>query len=362
MSSFPAQYIIFAYLYVSLALLAFNVLYILWVRWRGAIQAHQKRRWCKWLKKDFEQIIPAESARSRRRQAYLRHRLSHLRQLMAFVAAAETFEAEEPEKMRAFFDKEDELFLLLARDYGRRESMEKAYYAWVLGRFHLMHLRQTSLMDQVFGYLVNTSIYCRENVLNTLYASGSVEVVEKAYQFLQNQSMFHSRKLLSDGLLTFRGDQQLLAQTLWQHREWNDELRCSIVQFITRMDPLPDFSASFLETIRNRAESLEVRLAIIRYFARFKSENALPLLLGYAREEAQVEMAIVAASALRNYPCPETIDTLTRAVCSTNWYVRANAASSLIALKAEDAMQAVLNGTDRFARDMLLYQMQKQAQ
>ena len=67
----------------------------------------------------------------------------------------------------------------------------------------------------------------------------------------------------------------------------------------------------------------------------------------------------VRATALAAYPGEDATDALVGAIYSSNWYVRSNAAASLTARGLEyDDLVSVVGGSDRYVREMLLYQLE----
>ena len=70
------------------------------------------------------------------------------------------------------------------------------------------------------------------------------------------------------------------------------------------------------------------------------------------------EYAAISASALSAYPGQETVDALLKAMNSVNWHIRNNASVSLQAhgLTYEEMLR-VLDGEDRYAREMLAYRL-----
>lgn len=58
------------------------------------------------------------------------------------------------------------------------------------------------------------------------------------------------------------------------------------------------------------------------------------------------------------YPGPQTLEILKKETSSKNWYVRHNAAKSLAVLNTDrDALADILQGNDRYAKEMLEYQL-----
>ncbi len=55
---------------------------------------------------------------------------------------------------------------------------------------------------------------------------------------------------------------------------------------------------------------------------------------------------------------PQTLEILKKEISSKNWYVRHNAAKSLAVLNTDrDALADILQGNDRYAKEMLEYQL-----
>ncbi len=361
MTSFPIHYLIYGYMYVSAALLLFNALFMKWADFQDWLHAYRTKRWMAHLiafrakrKKKILYKLPVKR---------IRRQLSSIEKLMTFADAAETMDGRDPKLMRCYWRAlGDETIRFLTVHYSRRNSMERAYFAWFLGRFQLVRREQQELITILMGYMENSTVYCRENVLQAVYRIGSPNVVVTALGYISRHHYYHDVKLLSDGLQTFTGNKEDLARLLWQHnQDWDELLLCAVVQFVTRMKGAEAFAEPFLEALRRESTHREVRIALLRYFTRVRYEAVRPLLLDFLKEKDQAEFAIVSASALRSYPGDDTIAALKKAISSRNWHVRSNAAASLIALaKDPDGLDDILNGPDRFAREMLSYQLRKQ--
>lgn len=181
-------------------------------------------------------------------------------------------------------------------------------------------------------------------------------MIEKAFNLLNEQQNFHHAKLLTDGLLKFQGDVSLLCETLWKHhKEWDQTLMMSVVDYIRFRDQT--YGLKFLPELKKESTDLEIRLAILRYYRKYQIWEAYEVILDCVNGEYGNECAIVACAALENYPKSETIAVLKKALTNANWYVRKNAAASLIKLGTQEGVEEILTGNDRFAREMLAYTM-----
>ena len=83
-------------------------------------------------------------------------------------------------------------------------------------------------------------------------------------------------------------------------------------------------------------------------------------MLPHAEEEKAGgwELQTACISALAVYPGPQTLEILKKETSSKNWHVRRNAAKSLAVLNTDrDALADILQGNDRYAKEMLEYQL-----
>ena len=125
------------------------------------------------------------------------------------------------------------------------------------------------------------------------------------------------------------------------------------------------YEQRMLDLLTDPAREAEVRYCAIRYLGKYAYAPAAPILREMAadREDGRWEAAAISATALAAYPGQDTVDTLKSALRNPNWYVRYNAAASLEKLDVTYlALSDVMNGADRYAREMLQYFMdQRQA-
>ena len=249
-------------------------------------------------------------------------------------------------------------FLFLAVEYGNREAMERAFFAYVISLYYpYMGTPRKQMVNILLKYMDDATVYCRENVLLALYAIGDAVAVEHAFMYLDSRGLYHSPKLISDGLMTYKGDKEELARRLWSKRNaWNESLVLSVIQFVTQLDA--DFSEEFIGELQKDNTSLEHRFAYIRYFQR----HVKPGLKGYLidclkqYDASNNSLAIVISLALGSYPGEDTALALEGALQSKSWYVRKNAAASLLRIGLpEDELRRVYEASDRYGKEILEY-------
>lgn len=104
----------------------------------------------------------------------------------------------------------------------------------------------------------------------------------------------------------------------------------------------------------------EIRFSCIRYFGKYPYEPAYPILLSFADcpQDQRWEYAAIAATALASYPGEHTVEVLKKALNSSNWYIRFNAAQSLERFQLTYLeLSDVMESGDRYAREILQYRM-----
>ena len=352
--------IIYGYLFICMLLLFYNIFYI----------AYSNRR-----EKKFENYVGKWQYAIIRQVTLLREGLTiepeHQRQmerqlvktdqLIAYSRALDRVR-EQGEELVKYLWENYLIIQELAVHYSRKESMEKAFFAYYISKNPPCDGKEyRQIMEIILSYFEDSTVYCRENILNALYVLGNAQAIENAFHIINERKWFHHPKLLSDGLNSFTGDKEELAERLWSFLgKWNDNLMVSIVNFITVCSD--KFKSRFLEVIQSNNVSLEVRLAILRYFRRYPDESVRPLLLLYLKDEnlADINIKIVTASVLERYPGEDTVAALKSALSHPNWYLRYNAATSLVNLEVDITTLRDILREDRYAKEIYVYMMDRQ--
>lgn len=346
--------IIYFYLFVCVCLLVFNLLYI--TRSKG-VKRKRKKRVVRWERALGDILVRGEDNLLRRERLF--EKLKRTEDLLAFQHVLSEIAQTQEELVGTFFQENRASLLSLALAYRKRPAMERAFFAYVIASFHPPATSQRDQLSEILlGYLEDSTVYCRENVLHALYALGSPQAVEHALELLHLRGWYHHPRLLSDGLVKFTGDRVDLADRLWRDRHrWEEFLTVAVVQFATNL-PEDSFSASFLAALEEDGLTLEVRFALLRYFQRHYYPPAKPLLLTLVENGGGKEggLAIPAAASLARYPGEDTMAALKQALHSRNWYVRRNAAQSLVTLGiSPEQAEEIRAGGDRYALEMLAY-------
>lgn len=352
---------IYLYLFICLGMLAFNTVFAL--SRKGADRRFSKKadRLFGLLHSRLEEIKKGDRI-SPKLLDRLGKRLGNYRELMAFHEGVLRLRKEDAQGAQQLLSALRPMFIRLAVDYSRKNEMKKAYFAYLMAQYRVERsLESSPLAGFMLTFAESQNAYCRENALQALYAFGNAPNVARAIYRLSSQGIHHHNKLLTDGLASFSGDHQELCGLLWKlFPELTEEYQLVVVNYVRMVSGA--YRQEFLGLLTQPETDKEVALAIIRYLRTYPCEEAKPVLLELLARtgEDHWEYAAIAAQALQAYPGQQTVDALKAALSSPNWYIRYNSAESLRAMGVGylDLID-IYNGEDRFAREMLTFQMQK---
>ncbi len=295
---------------------------------------------------------------------YMKRKLRHQEHLLVFIHIMEDLFAEYPEEIKIYLDLIAPALDSLTEHYRKRnDPIRYAFFLYTLRVFQQMRgVTPPKVADILLSALREPNTYCRENALQAIYRSGESDLVIKALEIIDSEKINHNKKLLSDGLLTFTGSKDVMMNELWKVFEtFTPDMQVVILDYIRFC--APSHRDRLLSILTDEKRSPELRFSCIRYFGKYPDEEAYPVLLEMAlnRRNLRWEYPAIACSALANYPRSETIETLKRALHVSNWYVRYNAAESLMKLGVGyiDLIE-VIDGNDRYAREILQFQLDMQ--
>ena len=235
-----------------------------------------------------------------------------------------------------------------------------AYFAYMLKNIDLFEQRGGGYGSLMLQFLLENSIYARENALKAIYSFGDEKLVADAFRRLSSQNIPHNEKLLVDGLLMFKGDVESLVRLLMV--QYDNLLECyqnSVINYLN-FKSIDEYDERFIEHVSNDDISVDTVCCIIRKLNKHKSERNLSILLELIRrfkEGGHWEPVAIAVTGLGQYEDnAEVKELLKKAVVSRNWYIRKNAAASLAKIGvSEDDLNDIYSQNDRFANDAINY-------
>ena len=353
-----ANFILYVYIAICILLLFYSCIYTYKSKFIKKKMSKMELKWKVLLDNEFENLKNGQPV-SRKYLKYLERKLLSINNFISYINALDRFKED---KLMPIYLKEIALSQqYLAYKYLKKDDISRSFFAYAISLYP-PNARDEYLpiLEILMQYMDNATISCRENVLRALYAIGNVYAVENAFQFINNHNLFHHPKLLADGLATFRGNKDELMKCLWKHiGDWNENLMVSIVKFIALNSS--EYKSIFLPYLVDESIYLEIRIEMLRYYRKHYYEPVREILYSFLISNVNINLSIVSATVLANYPSQRTIEVLKNALCHSNWYVRYNAADSLLKMdNCEDEINDILYGNDRYAKEILNYMMEQE--
>lgn len=345
-----AETILYVYLIVFLFVLIFDIVTVFY---RKANELRLNR-----LEFVLEEAIDDESGK----KISLKHKrmlVRKLKRISYFIAFNRVIEQMEEKKREKYLTDIKEVFLKIYPHYRSKEIIRETYFVHFLSQYpYILEGKMRPLIAYVINCTKSNSIYLRENALNVLYNVGNESYIKEAFYYMNYLNISHHHKLITDGLLRFRGNEEKLSKMLIEEFEsYTENYKVACINYFAYKRI--DCKKEVYKILTTLNEDKEVRIACIRYFASVPYEEVLPVLEDLLKDDKQNwEYSAVAASTLRKYPGKKAANLLLAATQSHNWYVRNNAAASLIQLtKKEKHKELIERIEDKYAKDALTYQL-----
>ncbi len=288
----------------------------------------------------------------------------------------EIYQLKNPQKLAAFYEVysnaskdvfikiiENNKWQMIAVARRYKSTTMKAYFAYIFSVFCIEDEEvSTGLDNLMIEFLDENSVYVRENVLKVLYSFGNAGKVKEAYEVLSKKKVYHSQKLLTDGLMKFSGDVEELMTLLMNNLDvFMECYQISIINVLAYKE-IHIYDNQLIKYMMQKDVSIDVKCAVLRVLGKVRNEEnksiLISSLLQYKHDEGWEEAA-VAANMLGIYEEDEEVaKLLSQSITSRNWYIRMNSAYSLIKIgMSSEYKNEILDGDDAYAKDALTYAM-----
>lgn len=351
--------LIYAYLAVCTSMIIFNCVSIFVFRQQDtSLKKHSSSLETEVLKQI--QLIEAGETLEQRHEELLQKKLGSTNNLLAFDETLEKLQEQMPDSIRLYLRGIRPVFTFLAADNKYSNTIKLTYFAYFIRKYRIIEGESSSaIVDMMMKLLQEDSLYCRESALHAIYSTGDCKCVLQALRTVDESNRFHHAKLLTDGLFTFTGDKQQLALELWDSFDsFSVSMQVVILDYIRFSGG--DLKEEFLQVLADNTKDDELRFSCIRYFGKYPYESAFPLLLEFVQrpQKQRWEYAAIAVTALASYPGERTVEVMKKALTSSNWYIRFNAAKSLESFQLTYLeLSDVIESNDRYAREIMQYQV-----
>ena len=259
--------IIYVYIYIIITIIVFDLFYTT----HEKVQIKSgKKKLEKFKKLMSEQLIKIKENKQvdENHKKMLLRKLKNVNNLLIYQEAIRQLKIEQNELVDKYLVAYTSVFQVFSQNYRNKDSIYKAFFASFLSKFYPFYLNKNKVIDEeITKYVKDKSIYCRENAMLYLYKRGSAKLVVNALKMMDEKHLYYHKKLLSNDLLRFQGDQNELAKLLFEtFNQFSVDFQVSIVNYL-RFSNM-NFNDDFYEMLMSRSYDKEVELAIIRYFGK----------------------------------------------------------------------------------------------
>lgn len=356
--------LIYFYILICVSLILFNIAYVTSKSIRNTTLEPRSTK----FKELFDEEVNAfkdTNEISSKYKKYLEEKLKRVRLLIVFQHKIEKLQETEPEVGKRFLEGLMPMIFGLHSSYSKKSNDEKAYFAYILSTLNYDNVRPNrQIIDMMIDYLGIKSIYVNTNTMEAIYKMGDVQGMIRAIKVEDSSETFYHTKLLTDGLLKFSKDKDELNAELWKIlNTLSPATQVAIIDYYRLCGT--NLKEELVGILKNEKTDLEVKCSVIRYYTKYKHQEALEILLNYVKDESLDSWITKSTSilALKNYECHEVKEVLKKELSSRNWFIRNNSAKVLTdwGLSEEDIID-IFKVEDKFAQEILIYYLKVKPQ
>jgi len=345
-----AENILYIYLIVFISMLGFDIICILYRKMNDSKMKRLEIKVKNWIENEGESIS----------NAHCKLLVRKLKRISYFIAFTHVIEQMNEKEQKKYLLQIKEVFFRIYSHYQSEEIIRLTYFVYFLSKYPYIYQEwdDNAITQFLIKCTTSPSVYLRENALNALYRTGKVSYIRESLHHMNYFNVAHHHKLLTDGLLKFTGDvDELTSMLISELESYNENYKVAAINYFSYKKV--NCSKHILRILNDEKEPKEVRIACIRYFAAIPYNPAVSILYDFLKDDKKNwEYAAIASSTLKKYPKKETVKHLIKAIQSHNWYVRNNAAASLIDITEEDMLALIREKLDdKYAQEAIAYRL-----
>lgn len=263
------------------------------------------------------------------------------------------------EQLNDFFSINEELIVNCVTKL--KSNTIEAFFAYMLSKLTYVPAMNSSKYDAMLvDFLKDDSVYLRENTLKAIYNLGQVEKVINAYKILSDKKVYHSEKLLTDGLMSFSGDVEKLAGKLFLNFDNYEECyKTAIINFLS-YENNHKYDEHIKRYIYENENSADLKCSMIRLIGKKVNDTNCKFIADYINQSDRNEnweSIAVAVGVLGRFEKNEMVmETLLETITSPNWYIRMNSAKSICNIGInEEELNNIYQSNDRYAKNAIDY-------
>ena len=338
---FEIQYLIYIYIALCACMMIFNIIYILYYKSSERFYENENHGISKRINKQFNLLKNNEKVTTSHMK-YLYIMLSGTSNLLLFE---QCIDKQDKKLVQKYLDSVQYVFYELASYYQKNDSMKKAYFAYIIGKYEISkNIKDNVVKNNLYMFLDDESVYCRDYSLK--------EIGETNY--------YYYPEVILDDLKQYQGDMSQLTKKMWdEFSEFGENIQIAIIKYIT--EEHLDYSKEFYELLIEVQTNSKIKIELIKYYRENIYQQVKEILIqnlnltGIENKEIIIESAKV----LQKYGDVDTKEALKMLLKRKDWDIRMVASESLILIGASYYELAdIYNGEDEIAREILKYKVQ----
>ncbi|MDO4499866.1 MAG: HEAT repeat domain-containing protein [Erysipelotrichaceae bacterium] len=350
-----AQLLLIIYSIVALSMILFDIFTVLYTSYSNRRFDVLFRRYSILIKEETE-----KEEVSKKHIKYLSKNLNSIVSMRAYKEAVVSLNERHPIEIKKYLNDSLEVIFILFNK-TKDDVVKTSYLISFVKQFELLNLKNKALKRLIFRMLEHPSIYCRYQALEAISNTGKIDFLIHALKYISSkQNLSFQQRALTELLTVYKNKDELCSALIENFDSFNDEIQLSCSNYIRFNNG--SYTKEFLEIYKSKKYDDEIRLSAIRYLSKYKDESHRDLFIKLARgeDEYRWEFQSIAIEALSAYKDEEVIEVLKKDLSSRYWYVRTNAAKVLSDFELnEEVYTEIINGDDKYARDALLYQLER---
>ncbi len=243
----------------------------------------------------------------------------------------------------------------LIKRYNRSNSnMKKIYIVYILSQYKL---DRKYIGEFLIKALDTNDLYLRAMIYKSLSNIGNINNFIEALNYMSINNQYLNEKIFTDNIDNFNGDKEKLNKSLINNiNSFNYKIQIVIITHFRNVCENSVKEELFEILWKNKCNK-EVKASIIKYFGKVKYDLAKDKLMEFLKND-EWEIKALSAKALGIYESEDVLEALMESIEDSNWYIRLNSAMSIINFSEnQDTIKNVLNGKDRYARDIMIYSL-----
>lgn len=358
---FKIQYLIYLYITLCVAMMIFNVFYMIYFNSRKKkIQKRNKAL----IRKIDSQIKLLESGLyvSKKHRKYLEQKLQNISNLYILEDALEIHKKEYTQK---YIDENKAVFRELCKTYLKKDTVAKAYFAYILGKYKIGGNKpKTPITNYLFAMLEEESLYCVDNALIAFYRLGNLDNIIEAIEIIDKREVYQNTNIILKGMFAYEGSQEEMALRLWDKFDtFGYNVKIAIINYISIISK-GEWNDTIYNLLKKGTLNKELKIAIINYFSKHHDERVQDILYQIVELPTlnNIEYIIATIKALVNYPGENTIQVLKKVILQKNhWNIQVEASKALNDLGLNYIQLIdIYNGENQKARNILKYISKRQ--